>query len=72
MKYTNGYQIYTPLNLLCKLRKKTTQCVDGGQHDSHELLRHLLEIVRNEDLRVSKKTLIKKLCEVENSDFDET
>lgn len=27
--------------------------MDGGQHDSHELLRHLLEIVRNEDLRVS-------------------
>lgn len=59
MQNTNGHQTYTPLNLLCKLRKKTTQCVDGGQHDSHEFLRHLLEIVRNEDLRVSEKVLFK-------------
>lgn len=55
MQSTNGHQTYTPTNLLCKLKKKTTQCVDGGQHDSHEFLRHLLEIVRNEDLRVSEK-----------------
>lgn len=55
MQNTNGHQTYIPMNLLCKLRKKTTQCVDGGQHDSHEFLRHLLEIVRNEDLRVSEK-----------------
>ncbi|KAL6424922.1 hypothetical protein ACFW04_010060 [Cataglyphis niger] len=61
MQNTNGYQIYTPLNLLCKLRKKTTQCVDGGQHDSHELLRHLLEIVRNEDLRRYQIIILKEV-----------
>ncbi|GAB1868670.1 Ubiquitin carboxyl-terminal hydrolase [Camponotus japonicus] len=61
MQNTNGYQTYTPLNLLCKLRKKTTQCVDGGQHDSHELLRHLLEIVRNEDLRRYQSIILKEV-----------
>ncbi|XP_029171338.1 ubiquitin carboxyl-terminal hydrolase 16 isoform X2 [Nylanderia fulva] len=61
MQNTNGYQTYTPLNLLCKLRKKTTQCVDGGQHDSHELLRHLLEIVRNEDLRRYQIIILKEV-----------
>lgn len=61
MQNTNGYQTYTPLNLLCKLRKKSTQCVDGGQHDSHELLRHLLEIVRNEDLRRYQIIILKEV-----------
>ncbi|XP_011875139.1 PREDICTED: ubiquitin carboxyl-terminal hydrolase 16 isoform X3 [Vollenhovia emeryi] len=61
MQSTNGHQTYTPLNLLCKLRKKTTQCVDGGQHDSHEFLRHLLEIVRNEDLRRYQSIILKEV-----------
>lgn len=61
MQNTNGHQTYTPLNLLCKLRKKTTQCVDGGQHDSHEFLRHLLEIVRNEDLRRYQSIILKEV-----------
>ncbi|XP_012534901.1 ubiquitin carboxyl-terminal hydrolase 45 isoform X2 [Monomorium pharaonis] len=61
MQNTSGHQTYTPLNLLCKLRKKTTQCVDGGQHDSHEFLRHLLEIVRNEDLRRYQSIILKEV-----------
>ncbi|KAL6259987.1 hypothetical protein P5V15_009895 [Pogonomyrmex californicus] len=61
MQNTNGHQTYTPLNLLYKLRKKTTQCVDGGQHDSHEFLRHLLEIVRNEDLRRYQSIILKEV-----------
>ncbi|XP_018403613.1 PREDICTED: ubiquitin carboxyl-terminal hydrolase 16 [Cyphomyrmex costatus] len=61
MQNTNGHQTYTPLNLLCKLRKKTTQCVDGGQHDSHEFLRHLLEIVRNEDLRRYQSIILREV-----------
>lgn len=61
MQNTNGHQTYTPSNLLCKLRKKTTQCVDGGQHDSHEFLRHLLEIVRNEDLRRYQSIILKEV-----------
>jgi ubiquitin carboxyl-terminal hydrolase 16/45 len=55
MQNSNGHQTHTPSDLLCKLKRKTTQCVDGGQHDSHEFLRHLLDIVRNEDLRVNKR-----------------
>lgn len=61
MQNTNGHQTYIPMNLLCKLRKKTTQCVDGGQHDSHEFLRHLLEIVRNEDLRRYQSIILKEV-----------
>ncbi|XP_011143262.1 ubiquitin carboxyl-terminal hydrolase 45 isoform X1 [Harpegnathos saltator] len=61
MQNTNGHQTYTPANLLCKLKKKTTQCVDGGQHDSHEFLRHLLEIVRNEDLRRYQSIILKEV-----------
>ncbi|XP_020280675.1 ubiquitin carboxyl-terminal hydrolase 45 isoform X2 [Pseudomyrmex gracilis] len=61
MHNTSGHQTYTPSNLLNKLRKKTTQCVDGGQHDSHELLRHLLEIVRNEDLRRYQFIILKEV-----------
>lgn len=53
MQNTDERQSYRPSELLNSFKKKTTQCMDGGQHDSHELLRHLLEIVRNEDLRVS-------------------
>lgn len=53
MQNTDGRQSYRPSELLNSFKKKTMQCMDGGQHDSHELLRHLLEIVRNEDLRVS-------------------
>ena len=46
-------QTFGPQELLATFAKKSAQCMDGGQHDSHELLRHLLELVRNEDLRVS-------------------
>lgn len=56
MQNTDGHQLYLPSELLDCFKKKTMQCMDGGQHDSHELLRHLLEIVRNEDLRVSFNT----------------
>ncbi|KAL0129373.1 hypothetical protein PUN28_004220 [Cardiocondyla obscurior] len=51
MSNWSGHTTSVPQDLLCKLKKKTTHCADGGQHDSHEFLRHLLEIVRNEDLR---------------------
>lgn len=47
-------QVYVPNELLASFKEKTMQCMDGGQHDSHELLRHLLEHVRNEDLKVIK------------------
>ncbi|XP_051173797.1 ubiquitin carboxyl-terminal hydrolase 45 [Leptopilina boulardi] len=52
---------YKPSELLNILRKKSSQCMDGGQHDAHELLRHLLEHVRSEDLRRYQQIILKNL-----------
>lgn len=60
MQNSNG-ETYKPSELLNSLRKKNTQCMDGGQHDSHELLRHLLEQVRSEDLRRYQQIILKYL-----------
>ncbi|XP_043484419.1 ubiquitin carboxyl-terminal hydrolase 16 [Leptopilina heterotoma] len=60
MQNSNG-ETYKPSELLNSLRKKNTQCMDGGQHDSHELLRHLLEQVRSEDLRRYQEIILKNL-----------
>lgn len=38
--------VYTPRKLLSALVNKLPQFGGGDQHDSHELLRHLLEAVR--------------------------
>lgn len=43
--------VYSPRKLLSALVSKLPQFGGGDQHDSHELLRHLLEGVRSEDLR---------------------
>ncbi|XP_076171814.1 ubiquitin specific protease 16/45 isoform X3 [Ptiloglossa arizonensis] len=61
MQNSNGHQPYRPLELLNSFKKKTMQCMDGGQHDSHELLRHLLELVRNEDLRRYQSIILKEV-----------
>ncbi|XP_076244105.1 ubiquitin specific protease 16/45 isoform X2 [Calliopsis andreniformis] len=61
MQNSDGHQCYRPSELLNSFKKKTMQCMDGGQHDSHELLRHLLEIVRNEDLRRYQSIILKKV-----------
>lgn len=52
MQNCTSQQSFSPQELLNTFKKKAMQCMDGGQHDSHELLRHLLELVRNEDVRV--------------------
>lgn len=44
--------VFNPIRLLNKLIQRCPQFGDGEQHDSHELLRHLLEAVRTEDLKV--------------------
>lgn len=44
-------EAYCPRLLLSRLTSKMPQFGGGDQHDSHELLRHLLEAVREEDLR---------------------
>ncbi|XP_014210405.1 ubiquitin carboxyl-terminal hydrolase 16 isoform X2 [Copidosoma floridanum] len=59
MQNSNG-QVYRPADLLTALRRRTMQCTDGGQHDSHELLRHLLEFVRNEDLKRYQSVILKE------------
>ncbi|KZC11572.1 Ubiquitin carboxyl-terminal hydrolase 45 [Dufourea novaeangliae] len=61
MQNSNGHQSYRPSELLNSFKKKTMQCMDGGQHDSHELLRHLLELVRNEDLRRYQSIILKEV-----------
>ncbi|XP_012144488.1 ubiquitin specific protease 16/45 isoform X2 [Megachile rotundata] len=61
MQNSDGRQAYRPSELLNSFKKKTMQCMDGGQHDSHELLRHLLEIVRNEDLRRYQSIILKEV-----------
>ncbi|XP_017887845.1 ubiquitin carboxyl-terminal hydrolase 16 isoform X2 [Ceratina calcarata] len=61
MQNTDGSQPYRPSELLNSFKKKNMQCMDGGQHDSHELLRHLLEIARNEDLRRYQSIILKEV-----------
>ena len=75
MQNSDGRRAYRPSEILNSFKKKTMQCMDGGQHDSHELLRHLLELVRNEDLRRYQSIILKEVGlngktnpqEVENS-----
>lgn len=47
----SGGGVFTPSKLLNKLTSKCPQFAGGDQHDSHELLRQLLESVRSEDLQ---------------------
>ncbi|KAI4499118.1 hypothetical protein M0802_005701 [Mischocyttarus mexicanus] len=54
-------QSFSPTELIDALKKKSMQCMDGGQHDVHEFLRHLLDIVRNEDLKRYQSIIIKEL-----------
>lgn len=54
-------QVFMPILLLNAFKTKSMQCMDGGQHDAHELLRHLLELVRNEDLRRYQHIIMKEL-----------
>ncbi|CAH2005134.1 unnamed protein product [Acanthoscelides obtectus] len=54
-------EVYNPRLLFSKLRTKMPQFGGGDQHDSHELLRHLLEAVREEDLRRYKTVILEKL-----------
>lgn len=71
MLNSDGRQAYHPSELLNSFKKKTMQCMDGGQHDSHELLRHLLELVRYEDLRRSQSIILKQVGLNEKTNPDE-
>jgi len=56
---TNGREsTFTPSILLDSLRKKCKMFIGYSQHDSHELLRHLLDSVRDDDLKRYQKTIV--------------
>ncbi|KRT80908.1 Peptidase, partial [Oryctes borbonicus] len=58
---SGNIQVYSPSALLSKLIQRMPQFGGGDQHDSHELLRHLLEAVREEDLRRYQAIILDKL-----------
>ncbi|XP_059057892.1 ubiquitin carboxyl-terminal hydrolase 45 isoform X2 [Achroia grisella] len=53
--------VYNPRRLLSALVNKLPQFDGGDQHDAHELLRHLLEAVRSEDLRRYQSVILSSL-----------
>ncbi|XP_066258268.1 ubiquitin carboxyl-terminal hydrolase 16/45 [Euwallacea similis] len=54
-------EVYNPRHLLQKLTWKLPQFGGGEQHDSHELLRHLLAAVQEEDQKRFKAVILGKL-----------
>lgn len=56
-----GGGVFSPKGLLKQLSLKWPQFGNGDQQDSHELLRHLLESVRCEDLRRYQSIILKLL-----------
>ncbi|KAL5278482.1 USP16 family protein [Megaselia abdita] len=57
----SGGGVFTPSKLLNKLTSKCPQFAGGDQHDSHELLRQLLESVRSEDLQRYQKVILQNV-----------
>lgn len=58
---------FTPSALLDSLRKKCKMFIGYSQHDSHELLRHLMDSVRDDDLKVNITTNIISTPKVEQN-----
>lgn len=46
---------FTPNVLLDSLRKKCNMFIGNDQEDAHELLRQLMDSIRDHDLKVKKK-----------------
>ncbi|XP_054268454.1 ubiquitin carboxyl-terminal hydrolase 16 [Macrosteles quadrilineatus] len=59
-----------PRKLLDALTSKCPQFEGGDQHDAHELLRHLLDSVHNEDLRRYQKAILDHIG-YNNNNLDE-
>ncbi|XP_013105568.1 ubiquitin carboxyl-terminal hydrolase 16 [Stomoxys calcitrans] len=57
----SGGGVFNPSKLFDKLCAKCPQFQGGDQHDSHELLRHLLESVRAEDLKRYQRVILNNL-----------
>lgn len=68
LQSANNSGVFTPSKLLKQLTSKWPQFAGGDQHDSHELLRHLLESVRCEDLRRYQSVILKLLGYSSKSD----
>lgn len=68
LQSANNSGVFTPNKLLKQLTTKWPQFAGGDQHDSHELLRHLLESVRCEDLRRYQSVILKLLGYSSKSD----
>jgi len=49
---------FTPSALLESLRKKCKMFIGYNQQDSHEVLRHLLDSVRDDDLKVINNNIL--------------
>lgn len=56
-----GGSTYVPQKLLTLLRKRVPQFRGSDQHDSHELLRHLLDSVRGQDLKRYRRLMLNEL-----------
>lgn len=63
-----GGGVFSPNKLLRNLTTKWPQFGGAEQHDSHELLRHLLESVRSEDLRRYQMVILVSLGYTKNVD----
>lgn len=57
-------EVYTPRLLLSRLTHKLPQFAGGDQHDSHELLRHLLDATREEDIKRYQAFILEKKGEL--------
>ncbi|XP_055910478.1 ubiquitin carboxyl-terminal hydrolase 16 isoform X2 [Eupeodes corollae] len=57
----SGGGVFNPCKLFDKLCAKCPQFCGGDQHDSHELLRHLLESVRSDDLKRYQKVILQNI-----------
>ncbi|XP_034489855.1 ubiquitin carboxyl-terminal hydrolase 16 isoform X2 [Drosophila innubila] len=57
----SGGGVFKPSKLFDKLCTKCPQFTGGDQHDSHELLRQLLESVRSEDLKRYQRVILENL-----------
>lgn len=57
----SGGGVFNPSKVFDKLCAKCPQFCGGDQHDSHELLRHLLESVRSDDLKRYQKVILQNI-----------
>ncbi|XP_034937290.1 ubiquitin carboxyl-terminal hydrolase 16 [Chelonus insularis] len=67
----NKMSTYKPSELFNLLKKNSPQFSDGDQHDSHEVLRLMLELIRNEDLQRYQSLILKQINLNKNMETNE-